>query len=326
MGFPNPAKDILGPKYTTAFIFTGGRTVHPVVIKKSHKGFFIARINGQYYFFSLTGQDYAVRMPPPFHEPRILVYMIQDMNPIDMDEFVKLRLFAKLNPGCRITPEVAQVLMTTDHEEVYENPPGEVMTMPTEKSIAKLKTKIDQQGGREVCKVVDLDEAFGKFKHPDQPPIFNQEMINEFGAQNMVVPPVQFAPIFSPRMMDSSSFLGEVIHLAQKVNLEFRKIANPTFVPNRFWLKILLLFGIIGGVGVAGALFSGDLSGGGDFLSNFEQAIADAGLPSLDGLGGLGAAFQPPATTPIEAPQPQPPAADPAPPADDQVTIGKRGQ
>ena len=266
---------LFGSNYPTALIFTQDMTVYPVVVKETERGFFFAQINGQKYAFMLNERaPYAMRISKAFRYPRILVYMINDSEPINFDDVAKLKMFAKLNPGTVITPEIAAVILREqkDGPDQYDSPKRDDFNFPDGKTLAKLKEKLDADASEVGCKTIDLVEYFGKEQNRDEHRQFAQAVISQFGSKNVMIPPVTFTTTFHNRMVNSPGFFAFMEKLVSQGHRDFNKIGNPIHSANKSWMMLLMIFGGIGAIAIiiAWALLSG-------------QIPTDFG-----GLGGLG--------------------------------------
>lgn len=126
----NPGAGILNPKYKTAFIFTSDMSCYAVVIKHPERGFFHAVINKKPYVFWLSKRStYSLNLPKAPKYPALAFYNIADATPVNFDDLLRFNYFVKLNPGAKITPEIADIIIrnqtatkSTESVEVQTGP------------------------------------------------------------------------------------------------------------------------------------------------------------------------------------------------------------
>ena len=99
-------------KYKTALIITSDMLCYPVVIKHPERGFFHAMINKKPYVFWLNRRsNYNLMIGKSPRSPVVAFYTMADATPINFDDMLKFAYFVRLNPGARITPEIAEIIL-----------------------------------------------------------------------------------------------------------------------------------------------------------------------------------------------------------------------
>lgn len=133
-----PTMGILGRKHTTAFIMTPDMNCYPVIIAKPERGYFFARIDNEVYCFLTNSRSiYNVKLRNSLYYPRMVIYMLNDAHPINFDDVAKMRIFMDLNPGTKITPEIASIMLSQEGLSTYDSikvpGTGTVVAEPGEK-------------------------------------------------------------------------------------------------------------------------------------------------------------------------------------------------
>lgn len=125
----SPAAGIFSHKYPTALIHTSDNTAYAVPIKKPERGYFMAMIRNKPYVFWIKRRDiYSLYMAKSPRFPSYYLYTMGDAHPVNFDDVLRLGFFAKLNPGAKITPETAEIIMKKQDvarsEEAVKAPEG----------------------------------------------------------------------------------------------------------------------------------------------------------------------------------------------------------
>lgn len=115
----SPSSGVLSVKHKTAFILTSDMNCYAVVIKRPERGFFHAVINKTPYVFWLNKRStYSLVIPKSLKYPSIAFYNLADATPINFDDLVKFGFFVTLNPGAKITPEIADIILREQNRTI----------------------------------------------------------------------------------------------------------------------------------------------------------------------------------------------------------------